>query len=127
MQVENHHVGAEAVERLETGLRRLGPPHLVADSIEVIPHGTQHVGVVVDQENAVRHAPSRAAPCGDPRSRAGRPAATGPRTARRPPARRRAASAGAGPRATPRAPSGRARTRAAARHYAAAATARRTR
>ena len=68
VQVEDHDVGAHAIECLEPRLGGSGAPHFVANLVEVVPHGAQHVGVVVDQEDAVSHgATRRAAPWRDRR------------------------------------------------------------
>src|SRR5439155_1606289 len=85
VQVEDHHVGAEPLERRHAPLSRVLARHLVAEALEVVPDGAYHIGVVVDQEQGLSH--------GGPRSPRGRPAAGAPRTACPPRARRRAASA----------------------------------
>src|SRR3989440_5445882 len=96
VQVEDHHIGAQPLERRHAPLSRVLARHLVAEALEVVPDGAHHVGVVVHQEQGLSH--------GGPRSPRGRPAAGAPRTACPPTARRRAASAAPyrrGPRPAP--------------------------
>src|SRR5205807_3142876 len=106
------------LERRHAPLSRVLARHLVAEALEVVPHGAYHIGVVVDQEQSLSH--------GGPRSPRGRPAAGAPRTACPPRARRRAASAAPHRRVPRPAPPGRGRTTTAASRCAAGAPTRRT-
>ena len=68
MPVEDDHIGSEPIERLEAGLGGTGALHCVADPVEVVAHGAQLIGVVIDQQDAVSHgATHRAARWLDPR------------------------------------------------------------
>ena len=55
VQVEQHHVGAHAVERVHRLLAGAVPPHFVADALEVVPDGADHIGIIVDEQQRISH------------------------------------------------------------------------
>ncbi len=55
MQIEQHDVGAHAVERVYRLLAGPVAPHLVADALEVVPDRAEHARVIVDQQQRVSH------------------------------------------------------------------------
>ena len=68
VQVEDHDVGTHAIEHLEARLGGAGALHVVADPVEVVADGAQHVAVVIDEQDAVSHGAARpAARSRDPR------------------------------------------------------------
>src|SRR2546426_9690911 len=132
MEIQDDDFGMQPLERRHALLAGPLARHLVAEALEVVPHGAEHVGVVIDEQQGLSHGaipPSPAACSPDPRGSARPGGAAASRTACRPTARRRAASAAAGRPAPPPAPCGRARTTTALSPppYAAGATTRGTR
>ena len=55
MQVEEHHVGTHAVERLHRLLAGAVAPDLVADALEVVADGAQHARVIVHEQQRISH------------------------------------------------------------------------
>ena len=68
MEIEDDDGRAHALERLEARLRCVRASDLVADAVEVVADGAQHVAVVIDEQDAVSHGAARpAARSRDPR------------------------------------------------------------
>src|SRR5207302_939629 len=118
VQIKDHHVGAQSLERRHAPFSGVLPRHLVAQALEVVTYRPHHIGVIVDEEYGLSH--------GGLRSPRGRPAASAPRTGCPPWARHRAASAAPRRRVPRPAPRGRGRTTATASRCAAGALARET-
>src|SRR3989442_12364661 len=102
MEVQDPDLGTEPLERRPALLAGPLARHLVAEALEVVPHGAEHVGVVIDQQQGLSHgaippSPPPAARSPDPPGSARHGAAAGARTACSPPPRRRAPPARMGP------------------------------
>src|SRR3989442_15881936 len=117
MEIQDHDFGPQPLERRHALLAGPLARHLVAQALEVVPDGAEHVAVVIDEQQGLSHgaippSPLPVARSPDPRGSARHGGAAGSRTACRPTARRRAGSAAAGRPAPPPPPCRPARTTA---------------
>ena len=55
MQVEQHHVGPDAMERVHRLLAGAVAPHFVADALEIVADRAQHGDIIVHQQQGISH------------------------------------------------------------------------
>jgi len=58
VEIQDHHLGPEPLVRLQSRLASRFARHLIAEALEVVADGPQHVRVIVDEEQRVSHGAS---------------------------------------------------------------------